>query len=367
MATTNEEPFSIQCQGASDSITVIGFYTEDENKLCMISQEPMHQSCLDFCPDATLRQPFDKYNGIRLSCGHEFSAICLVWSWILNTMTCPCCRDGNADFSACLSNVHRRNRPVLRARKDALEKQERIEQVQSDAALVMQSWEDMDVETQLVEPVVMIALYFYGQEFMHNVVLELHRQGGGSGPDHARFSMQRSDLRSISRCIRHQPISAFRFVVFSHNETGMSCIMRSPNIVVAQSSAAINPTNNAVATETNMSTIGVLDSDVVLMPPVLMPPGVDTHTNEVHTTEHNSIAVSLRSGSVYDRRVSNSSNTTSLCVRTVALVGNVEIEFNSCVQHTYMDSLLKLAWNVPLQSLELIFPPTMFTVFQYNQ
>lgn len=375
MAATNQESFSIQCKDSLDAIAAIGFYTEDENKICMITQEPIHQSFLDFCPDATLQHPFDKYNGIRLSCGHEFSAISLMWSWILNTMICPCCRDGKADFSACLSNVHRRFRPVLFDRKNALERRERIEQIQSDAALVMQSWGDMDMETQLVEPVVMVALYFYGRDHMYNIVLGLHRQGGESDQADARFCLQGSDLRSISRSIRRQNIIAFRFVVYSHDESGMRCIMRSPRIEVTPSfSASAVPNDSLVATRlhtglgttenvANMRTVGLFD---IVMP--LISPQYHTHTNEVLTTENTSLTVS-QSGVVYDRRVRDSGlfgTTTNLCVQTVPLVGNVQVEFQSSALEMNMESFLHLTWTVPMQSLETIFPPTVFTVFQYN-
>jgi hypothetical protein len=371
-----EECFSIQCEGVSESTTVTVFYTEDENKICMISQEPINQSCLDFCPDATLRQQFDRYNGIRLSCGHEFSAICLLWSWILNTMICPCCRDGNANFSACLSNVHLQYRQVLRERKDALEASERDEQIQSDADL----GEAMVLEVQLAEPVVMVALYFYGDDCIHNIVLQLHRHGAGADQDNARFYLQRSDLRTISRSICRHHTTGFAFVIFSQNATGMSCIMRSPRIDVSPNSvvsdvasdvtndafvATLVPTDSqALETVVSMRTVGVLDRLMSLLSPEF-----DLQTNEVETTENNSVSVSQLRGVEYNRQVQESSAsgyTTNLCVRTVPMLGNVQVEFRSSAQDPHMLGFLCVTWIVPLQSLQAIFLPTMFTVVQYN-
>lgn len=68
---------------------------------CTITMEPIAEYRLPFVPDTFKKQWLIKgqpaLTKATLPCGHGFSALALVYHFLKNSMTCPCCRAGRAN------------------------------------------------------------------------------------------------------------------------------------------------------------------------------------------------------------------------------------------------------------------------------
>ena len=70
----------------------------DPDEICPITQEPIAVSQLSFMDTEevqSLNPMHSDRNAIRLPCSHQFTALCLVYHWLLNrNVKCPLCRAG---------------------------------------------------------------------------------------------------------------------------------------------------------------------------------------------------------------------------------------------------------------------------------
>jgi len=63
--------------------------------VCPITQDSIVESELSFLPDVAFDKDVPCHRGMKLSCGHEFSAMNLVYHWARNrSVVCPVCRGG---------------------------------------------------------------------------------------------------------------------------------------------------------------------------------------------------------------------------------------------------------------------------------
>jgi hypothetical protein len=63
--------------------------------VCAITQDLISESDLEFLPDTTLIKDMPALRSMKLKCGHEFSAMNLVYHWGRNrNALCPVCRGG---------------------------------------------------------------------------------------------------------------------------------------------------------------------------------------------------------------------------------------------------------------------------------
>lgn len=66
-----------------------------QEQICPITQDDINASELEFLPGKTFVMDQPSLRGARLSCGHEFSAMNLVYHWARNfNVLCPICRHG---------------------------------------------------------------------------------------------------------------------------------------------------------------------------------------------------------------------------------------------------------------------------------
>ena len=231
-------PYSVKCQDHPNFEPVTVFKTQDPARVCLISQDPIAESCVEFCPNATLIFPYEAYNGIRLSCGHEFHAVSLIWYWALNYMVCPCCRRGRhpehcADI-AC--NIHKDCAADFETRKDEIVKREKQDQSIQDEMGVLHEWADVQLDVPIHSPFnIYIALFFINETgSSYNMVISLHRHihFNNIRQRHERFNMQHSDMRNISRRLRGTSVTELRFVVFLNNTVETHIVAHSAAIDV---------------------------------------------------------------------------------------------------------------------------------------
>jgi hypothetical protein len=71
-----------------------------EGEECPISLEPIADARLPFSDKIRVNLSNPELTGVQLLCGHRFSAVFLLWHWVLSPMICPMCR---AEY--CLGNV----------------------------------------------------------------------------------------------------------------------------------------------------------------------------------------------------------------------------------------------------------------------
>jgi hypothetical protein len=235
----NQEEYLIRCDDQETTEPVLVFSTQDTTRCCMITQEPIHESNVEFCPNATLQHPFEKYNGIRLRCSHEFNATCLVWFWILNRMVCPCCRFGENESTfeeskrASVCNFSTPHRGIFADRKVSIELQEETERMRDAEASVLDDWVDITMIANIqVQFSPQLVLYMYRTNGMvYTSVIPLHRCANDeTEPLGAAFHVQRSDLRMISRHLENLQIESFRCVLFLYDGYNASVVMQSPMV-----------------------------------------------------------------------------------------------------------------------------------------
>lgn len=66
--------------------------------VCAITQDLISESDLEFLPDTTLIKDMPALRSMKLKCGHEFSAMNLLYHWGRNrNALCPVCRGGPED------------------------------------------------------------------------------------------------------------------------------------------------------------------------------------------------------------------------------------------------------------------------------
>lgn len=79
------------------SIVEFDVYEPTLDAVCPITQDPILDSELDFMQGCSFLSEHPHLKGMRLRCGHEFSAMNLVYYWARNrTVLCPVCRGGPA-------------------------------------------------------------------------------------------------------------------------------------------------------------------------------------------------------------------------------------------------------------------------------
>lgn len=67
----------------------------DEGATCPISQDLIAESELEFLEGVTLLKGSPDLRAMKIACGHEFSAMCLVYHWARSgNIKCPVCRAG---------------------------------------------------------------------------------------------------------------------------------------------------------------------------------------------------------------------------------------------------------------------------------
>lgn len=85
----------------SSACMTITLTAPEPDEECAITMEPMAEYRLPFVPDTFKKQCLIKtqptLTKATLPCGHGFSALALVYHFLKNSMTCPCCRAGQAN------------------------------------------------------------------------------------------------------------------------------------------------------------------------------------------------------------------------------------------------------------------------------
>jgi hypothetical protein len=228
-------PYNVTVVGDGNSGThlVQLFSTNAESRLCMITLDAIHESSVEFCPDATLVGEFAQYNGIRLPCEHEFNAVCLIWFWMLNRMVCPCCRyQFHEDDRASFMNFAVPFRAIFYARKKFISNEEERAEMEQAETSVMPDIVHVSIMGNLhitVSP--QIALYLYGRDgVVYSMVFPLYRTASRTNIDIVTFSMQRNDLRAISRYMDIAHTDRIRLVLFMYDGVESTVVTQSTPI-----------------------------------------------------------------------------------------------------------------------------------------
>ncbi len=107
MATTpiQEDSYSLKVWPAghlsSSPGMILKLTAPEPDEECSITMEPMADYRLPFVPETFKKQHLVKdqpaLTKATLPCGHSFSALALIYHFLKNSMTCPCCRAGQAN------------------------------------------------------------------------------------------------------------------------------------------------------------------------------------------------------------------------------------------------------------------------------
>ena len=189
-----------------------------EGEECPIGMEPIADARLPFSDKIRVNMSNPELTGIELVCGHRFSAVLLLWHWVLSPMICPMCRAnyclGNGSKTSeveeprpCqLENFPRRHwgklRSVFRAHRKEEEREER---------LLIQSYHTESVLDETFEVVLGPAQQFFLMLSLSNgngldiiQYMPLHRTNDNLSAitdDVFEFTVQRPSLRRFTSAI----------------------------------------------------------------------------------------------------------------------------------------------------------------------
>jgi hypothetical protein len=198
----------------------------------MISHEAIHESGVEFSMGATLQAPFQQYNGVRLQCSHEFNSVCLIWFWMLNKMTCPCCRfQENMEERASIANIAPAFWPAFEHRLDNIHAKEQADNMAQVELMAVEDWQGVSVVASIrVSFSPQMAVYLYGTDgAVYTNVVALHNSAPIiSQPDSVTYSVQRNDLRTLSRYMHRDDINRLRIVFFLYDGFSTTVISQSP-------------------------------------------------------------------------------------------------------------------------------------------
>lgn len=109
---------------------------------CSIAMEPMNAYRLPFVPASFKKSHLIKdqpsLTKATLPCGHSFSALALVYHFLKNSMTCPCCRAGKAGEKMGEQSVPQHMRRFFSRHLARTRTEEEREQIASDAMAAAQ-------------------------------------------------------------------------------------------------------------------------------------------------------------------------------------------------------------------------------------
>ena len=93
---TQHLPITFNRQRKTNPRTVkFEMFEPSADAICPITQDPIAESELEFMQGLVYSPAHPKLTGTRLLCGHEFSAMCLLYYWSRNNnVLCPVCRCG---------------------------------------------------------------------------------------------------------------------------------------------------------------------------------------------------------------------------------------------------------------------------------
>lgn len=102
---TARDPYNLMVWSAvhlsSSAGIVLKLTAPEPDEECSITMEPMSDYRLPFIPEKFKQHHLIKdrpaLTKATLPCGHSFSALALVYHFLKNSMTCPCCRAGPAN------------------------------------------------------------------------------------------------------------------------------------------------------------------------------------------------------------------------------------------------------------------------------
>jgi hypothetical protein len=279
--------YRIKCHEDDLEEPVLVFETQDSTQLCMITQEPIHESYVEFCREAILRYPFEKCNGIRLACSHEFNASCLIWFWMINRMVCPCCRYGIVGTASELSRASVTNfkegyRHPFEDRQLKIQQQEAIQLMEDAENSVIDDWVDFTVVGSIhIEFSPQVVLYMYGTNgTVYTTVLPLHRSAvHTSQPTGIAFNVQRNDLRMISRSLQQLQINSVRVVLFLYDGYNTNVIIQSPHVRSVSLAANHEPSTGSTRTIPGFSIVDNPEQVQQLVPDMMettMPASIPT-------------------------------------------------------------------------------------------
>lgn len=119
----------------TDDSLLLEFSKPQPGEECCIAMEPIESYRLEWLPaDAVQGQP--ELTKATLPCGHGFHALSLLYFMAKCEMTCPCCRQGHSRQRMARESIPPHVRAAMVPRLDRLLREEREEQVASDALAV---------------------------------------------------------------------------------------------------------------------------------------------------------------------------------------------------------------------------------------
>jgi len=143
-ANNNNNPISLNVAsarpGAQDepnSCITLQLTAPDSGEECSIAMEPIAEYRLPFIPATFKKQHLVKdqpaLTKATLPCGHSFNALAVVYHFLKNSMTCPCCRSGLANEKMGEQFVPQHMRKYFSKQLSHSRAEEQQEQITTDA------------------------------------------------------------------------------------------------------------------------------------------------------------------------------------------------------------------------------------------
>ena len=148
-----------------------------EGEECTVAMEPIAEYRLPFMEAATwIHKDNPSLTKATLPCGHGFSALALLYHFVKNSMTCPCCRAGHDKTSMGLQSVPVHLRKEFAKHLESIRADETREQIASDAIAATRAMES-EVRLGVSLPMTRVVLSLHAFESMDSseprLVLEI--------------------------------------------------------------------------------------------------------------------------------------------------------------------------------------------------
>lgn len=218
--------FMKSCGGLTDSAyhttVVLSIPSEDEE--CPITMEKMAEYKLEFLgASQSFYKNHKKHTKATLDCSHSFNAMALLYHFVKNGMTCPCCREGHKDRLDDLSIPEHIRKPILEHYKKERQQEEIEQDIESVHAIIEMLQSEVgggNIRAFLERNTVELFIYSYESmdSFMPISTSQQTLSASEQGTDMC-FSTLGYNMRTFALNRRLFPVvsNVFEFVVATRN------------------------------------------------------------------------------------------------------------------------------------------------------
>lgn len=209
---------------------------------CCIGLEPIAEYRMDWFPPSVaacmiVDEPLMTKATIA-GCGHSFNALALLYHFVKNEMTCPCCRHGHSKKRMSMQSVPPHIREVMEYQVEKSLREERDQEAASDTLSIMSMIESEVTPAMFLRFVqASLILYAYvGADSLAPMLVQEIRLESSFLEGILRLSSYTYNLHEIGRNMRllNIPLSSFELVAVIRQTNGeMAELVRSQRFSLA--------------------------------------------------------------------------------------------------------------------------------------